>query len=93
MVPASDDSQTNSCLKNPILMRIRAGYSLHLSASAFPQELNRGDDVQAQPLLLAQLLFHRPSIPTPVFQTLVCRYGHKTYADSDLSSTSPQAQA
>ena len=66
MVPASDDSQTNSCLKNPILMRIRAGYSLHLSASAFPQELNRDDDVQA-PLLL---LFHRPSIPTPVFQTL-----------------------
>ena len=30
MVPASDDSQTNSCLKNPILMRIRAGYSLRL---------------------------------------------------------------
>ena len=70
MVPASDDSQTNSCLKNPILMRIRAGYSLHLSASAFPQELNRDDDVQAQ-LQALLLLFHRPSIPTPVFQTLV----------------------
>jgi len=28
MVPASDDSQTNSCLKNPILMRIRAGATI-----------------------------------------------------------------
>jgi hypothetical protein len=60
MVPASDDSQTNSCLKNPILMRIRAGYSLHLSASAFPLNINYGDDVLVLPQLLLQLQAHHP---------------------------------
>jgi len=73
MVPASDDSQTNSCLKNPILMRIRAGYSLRLrivgmvllmtpirAASAFPLKINYGDDVLVLPRLLLLLRAHHP---------------------------------
>jgi len=71
MVPASDDSQTNSCLKTQSSCVLGRGTNASVSAGlarvgligdcfAFPLKINYGDDVLVLPLQLLLLQAHHP---------------------------------